>query len=203
LIASLRGRLLHKEADSVVVDVHGVRFLLFIPLRTFYDLPEQGEEVSLEVHMVVREDSIQLFGFLTPSEKEAFVSLLGVNGIGPKLARNILSGIRPQELAQAVLEGSSLRLHAIPGVGRRMAERILLELQGKVDRFMAGRRPEVSSGRRPGEGDGMERDVLCALLNLGYRKSEAAKVLPEARRQIRGPATAEAWIRESLKLLIK
>ncbi len=203
MIASVRGRLLHKQADYAVVDVHGVRFLLFIPLSTFYDLPEQGEEVCLEVQMVVREDSIQLFGFLTPSEKEAFVSLLGVNGIGPKLARNILSGIRPEELAQAVMEGSSLRLHAIPGVGRRMAERILLELQGKVERFMGQAHAGPPGGEKAMEGDGMERDVLCALLNLGYRKSEVAKVLSEARRQMRGPATAEAWIRESLKLLAK
>lgn len=203
MIASVRGNLLHKEADYAVVDVHGVRFLLFIPLSTFYDLPEKGEEVSLEVQMVVREDSIQLYGFLTPSEKEAFISLLGVNGIGPKLARNILSGVRPEELARAVVEGSSLKLQAIPGVGRRMAERILLELQGKVERFMGGRRVEGFGERKAAEGDGMEHDVLSALLNLGYRKSEAVKVLPEARRQIQGPATPEAWIRESLKLLAR
>ncbi len=203
MIASLRGKLTHKQADCAVVDVHGVRFRLFIPLSTFYDLPERGEEVSLEVHMVVREDAIQLFGFLTDAEREAFVSLLGVTGIGPKLARNVLSGIRANDLALAVLEGNSAPLHAIPGVGRRMAERMLLELQGKVERFLPGRGPEIQGEGQRLEGDGVERDVASVLLNLGYRKSEVTTAIEAARKQISGPPSLEKWIKESLKLLAK
>jgi Holliday junction DNA helicase RuvA len=203
MIASVKGKLVHKEADCAVIDVHGLRFRLFITLSTFYDLPERGEEVSLEVHMVLREDAIQLFGFLTDSEREAFVSLLGVTGIGPKLARNVLSGIRANDLALAVMEGNSARLHAIRGVGKRMAERMLVELQGKVERFLPDRSPETLWAGQRVEGDGVERDVESALLNLGYRKTEVTRALEATRTQVKGAASLETWIKESLKLLAK
>jgi Holliday junction DNA helicase RuvA len=203
MIAWLKGRIAQKRAEMLVVDVHGVGYQLFIPLSTFYELPELGEEVSLRVHMVVREDAIELFGFLTDSEMEAFRCLIGVAGIGPRLARNILSGVRPEELAEAVQQGDGGRLRAIPGVGKRTAERMIVELRDKMSwihprEMRGGLTPEVQ-----GIGNGMEQDVLAALMNLGYRKSEISRVLQPARGAVQGPLTVQSWLRESLRLLAK
>lgn len=203
MIAWLRGKLLYKDMDMVVIDVQGVGYRLFIPLNTYYDLPEAGDELSLKVHTVVREDAIHLFGFLTDHEREAFVSLIGIAGIGPRLARNILSGIRPDELADAVIGEDGERLRAIPGVGKRMADRILVELQGKVLHFTSeGQRRAIDKTLKEGE-DKLLEDVMSALLNLGYRKSEVSKVIQTAREASQGPLTVESWLKEALRLLSK
>lgn len=203
MIAWLKGTIVQKSADALVLDVQGVGYRLYIPLSTFYDLPEGGEEVSLRVHMVVRADAIELYGFLTESEMEAFQFLIGVAGIGPRLARNILSGIRPEDLAEAVIHGNGPRLHAIPGVGRRTAERVIVELKDKMSRFFSIEARKGPAERIQGAGDGMEQDVLSALLNLGYRKSEASKVLRAAREAVQGTLTVQSWLKESLRLLAK
>jgi Holliday junction DNA helicase RuvA len=153
--------------------------------------------------MVVREDAIQLYGFLTEVEREAFLSLLGVSGIGPKLARSILSGIRPDELATAVLEGKRITLQAIPGVGKRMAERILLELRGKVGGFQGGETVVVMPETSAEDTDGLQRDVFSALMNLGYRRTEVTRAMGEARQSLKGPVGFQNWVKEALRLLAK
>lgn len=201
MIAWVRGILLGKETDSVVVDVGGVGYRLFVTTQTLGQLPGEGQTVELRVHMVVREDAIQLYGFLGEPEKQAFVSLLGVTGIGPRLARSILSWIRPEDLAGAVLRGESERLQLIPGVGRRMAQRIVVELKGKVEWFQPTGPSQVAVAAQPQDGDRLFRDVLSVLTNLGYRPSEARRALAEARQGLQDQPTVQAWVREALKLL--
>jgi Holliday junction DNA helicase RuvA len=204
MIALLRGSLLQKNVDSVVVDVHGVGYRLFVSQNTCARLPERGEEVCLHAHMVVREDAIQLYGFLTEVEREAFLSLMGVSGIGPKLARGILSGIRPDELASAVLEGKRITLQAIPGVGKRMAERILLELRGKVAGFQGGDTVVVMTETPAEDADSLiEKDVVSALMNLGYRRTEVSRAMGEARPSLKGTLGFQNWVKEALRLLAK
>jgi Holliday junction DNA helicase RuvA len=203
MIAWIRGKLLEKEMEGVVVDVQGVGYRLYTSLHTFYDLPDPGEDVALRAQMVVRDDAIHLYGFLTEAEREAFRSLIGVSGIGPRLARNILSGIRAEELAMAVRDGNGGRLQAIPGVGKRMAERILLELQGKMAHLASPEVARVGPGGPGGRDEAIEEDVLSALSHLGYRKAEISKVLPAAREAVAGELTLEAWVRETLRLLAR
>jgi Holliday junction DNA helicase RuvA len=203
MIAWLRGTILSKDLETVVLDVQGVGYRLFIPLNTFYDLPEIGEEASLRVHTVVRADAIELFGFLTEDERDAFISLTGVAGIGPRLARNILSGIRPDGLAGAVLDGDGDRLRAIPGVGKRVAERILVELQDKVLHFASEGQRKTLEEKIVAEHDGMLQDVVSALLNLGYRKAEVVRAVEAAREAIKDPLAVQSWLKEALRLLSK
>jgi Holliday junction DNA helicase RuvA len=203
MIASLKGKLVHKDMDVVVLEVQGVGYALHTPLSTYYDLPDAGEDVCLRVHLVIRDNTIELFGFSTDAEKAAFLSLISVAGIGPRLARNILSGIQPDELADAVLQGDSARLRAIPGVGKRTAERVLVELKDKGLSFVS-RGPRPAAARRPtGAGDGMQQDVLSALINLGYRESDAVKALRAAGESVQEPRTVQSWLRESLRHLAK
>ncbi len=202
MIAWLRGTLVEKEADSVVVDVGGVGYRLFVSSQTLDRLPAKGQDVELMAHMVVREDAIQLYGFLEYEEKQAFISLLGVNGIGPRLARAILSGIRPGELAGAVAKGESQRLQNIPGVGKRMAQRIVVELRGKVEGLQGAVQPSKDDGKAsPVEMEGLFGDVVSVLTNLGYRPVEARRAAEQARGALMGAPTVQSWVREALRLL--
>ena len=132
MIARISGTLVYKSPAYLIVDVHGVGYRIFIPLTTFYDIPDLGQPVTLNIHTQVKQDAINLFGFYTSEEREIFQLLLAVNGIGPKLALNILSGIAAGELIKALSEGNLKRLVSIPGVGKKMAERIILELKDKA-----------------------------------------------------------------------
>lgn len=201
MIAHLKGKLSLKATESVVVDAGGVGYEVFIPLSTFYRLPEQDEPVSLYVHTVLREDAIQLFGFLTLEEKKIFQLLISVTGVGPKLARNILSGIGPCELADAIASSDKARLSAIPGIGGKSAERLILELGDKVKRLTCF---APSEGRAPDElEDGVVRDVVSALDNLGYKSVLAVKAVKKAKEGL-GPGFAfEELLKESLKHLSK
>jgi Holliday junction DNA helicase RuvA len=172
LIALLRGRLLDKHPQRVVVDVNGVGYDVQVPLSTFYSLGEPGTEVTLRVHTHVREDAIALFGFLTPLELELFERLIAINGVGPKLALAVLSGIDPPELVRAVRLQDVARLTAIPGVGKKTSERIALELK---DRLPKGLQVDVTRPRSPS--DELRDDVISALLNLGYQRSAAEKAV--------------------------
>jgi Holliday junction DNA helicase RuvA len=201
MIAWIKGTLRQKRPDWIVVDVNGVGYRLEIPLSTFYEIPEPGEDVCLHVHTVVREDAIELYGFKTEQEREAFVALIGVSGVGPRVARVVLSGITPQDLADAIRRENGARLHSIPGVGKRMAERILIDLKGKELSF--GLPMDKVQPTREGPEEGLEEDVLSALLNLGYKRSEAVDVIERSRRAIEGPVTAQKWLREALRLLVK
>jgi Holliday junction DNA helicase RuvA len=170
VIAKISGTLSHKSPGEVVVDVGGVGYHVHIPLTVFYRLPDSGGRVSLHVHTHLREDSLQLYGFLEQDEKRVFLLLTGVSGIGPRLAVNILSGIPAEALTRALRGGDLARLLAVPGVGRKLAERLIVELKDKLGSFST---PEA--GRT--DGPDVVRDAVSALVNLGYRESEAEKTV--------------------------
>jgi Holliday junction DNA helicase RuvA len=175
MIASLRGRLLDKHPQRVVIDVNGVGYDVQVPLSTFYNLGEPGTEVALRVHTHVREDTIALFGFMTSLELELFDRLIGISGVGPKLALAVLSGIEPEELVRAVRLQDVARLTAIPGIGRKTAERIALELKDKLPKSL-----QAEPARPPSAADELREDVMSALLNLGYQRAPADKAVDQA-----------------------
>jgi len=170
MIGRLTGRLASKSPDHVLLDVGGVGYLVHIPLSTFYELPDMESPASLWVHTHVREDTLALYGFLTERERSLFLLLLGVAGIGPRVALTVLSGIPPAELAVALRNQDVRRLVAIPGVGKKTAERMVLELAEKAASFAAEAAPEASAAVAA-------EDVISALVNLGYRKGEAEKAV--------------------------
>jgi len=179
LIAHITGKLIHKQPNAIIVDVGGVGYELTVPLSTFYDLGEAGTEVSLRVHTHVREDALQLFGFRTEREKKLFLLLVSVSGIGPKLAVTVLSGLSAEELVQAIRAGNLAKLVGIPGVGKKTAERMLLELKDKAAAILPPGLEEASSagGAVAQTGDAMREDVISALVNLGYQKAQAEKAV--------------------------
>ncbi len=194
MIAKISGSLAHKEPGEVIVDVGGVGYQLFISLGVFYRLPEMGAPVSLFVHTHVREDALQLFGFLEYEEKQTFLIMNGVSGIGPKLAIGILSGIPSRELARALRQGDQVRLVSIPGVGKRLAERMIVELK---DKLMA--LPEENQmGRQDGNSQ-LVRDAVSALVNLGYRRGESEKIVREVVNGDEG--NLEVVLKETLRRL--
>jgi Holliday junction DNA helicase RuvA len=201
MIAHLEGILRHKAPDHVIVDVHGVGYCVHVPLSTFYHLPETGAAASLYVHTHVREDALQLFGFHTVEEKEMFGLLIAISGVGPKMALTILSGIQPDELSRVVQFQDRQRLQKIPGIGKKTAERILLELKDRLKLQVPEREaPFIESP--PGD-DGFA-DAFSALVNLGYRPSEATKALKKARSALGGgdaTPSLEALLREALRML--
>lgn len=193
MIARLTGVLEEKTPDQVVVNVHGVGYEVFVSLQTFYRLPALHERVSLHVYTHLREDALQLYGFLEEREKAGFLLLKGVTGIGPRLALNILSGIPVDELESALRASDVTRLVAIPGVGKKTAERLVVELREKVGALENGH-PSVPGVQTPLSGE-----AISALVNLGYRQVQAEKAVREALR--RGATTITDLIRESLRSL--
>jgi Holliday junction DNA helicase RuvA len=191
VIAHLRGKLIDKEPARVIVDVHGVGYEVFIPLTTFTAMPDRGLDVSLDIHTHVREDTIALYGFSSRQERRAFERLIGVSGIGPKLAVTILSGGSVEGLVGAIRRGDLPRLTSIPGVGKKTAERIVLELKDKLQDFSA-ESPK----------SGIETDVLSALENLGYTRALAENA---CRRAMDGDADAgfEVLFKRTLQILTK
>jgi len=170
VIGRIRGTLLQKLPGRLVVDVGGVGYDIQIPLSTFYELPDDGGKVDLLIHTHVREDALQLFGFGTPLEKLLFERLITVSGIGPRLAVTILSGTPPDELVAALSEARLERLTRIPGVGRKTAERLILELRDKMLELKLG---PVAPAAPLAPADSVRDDLVSALVNLGYRKSDA------------------------------
>jgi len=192
VIGRLSGTLLSKSPPQVLLDVGGVGYEIDVPMSTFYDLPASGERVVLLVHLTVREDAHLLFGFLTEGERTAFRELIRIAGIGPRTALSVLSGLSVADLAQAVATQETGRLVKVPGIGRKTAERLLLELKGRL----AAALPADAS--RPVAGEAAA-DVLRALLALGYSEREAGA----AARQIPAETTVSEGIRQALKLLAK
>lgn len=174
MIAVLRGRVLEKQANRVIVDVGGVGYDVAVPLSTFYNLGEPGAEVTLRTHTHVREDQLALYGFLTPLELAMFERLIAISGIGPKLALAVLSGMEPRELVTAIQRGDIARLTGIPGVGKKTAERICIELRDRLPKAL-----EAAIGAAPplSAGDALHDDVASALVNLGYHRQAVDKVL--------------------------
>ncbi|MGE0683324.1 MAG: Holliday junction branch migration protein RuvA [Candidatus Binatia bacterium] len=193
MIARLTGVLEEKTPEQLLVDVHGVGYQVFVSLQTFYRLPALHERVSLHIHTHLREDALQLFGFSDEQEKISFLLLKGVSGIGPRLALNILSGIPVAELENALRASDVTRLVAVPGVGKKTAERLVIELREKVGSLEDGL-PGVS-----GEQAAFSAEATSALMNLGYRRAEAEKAVREALR--RGAASVADLIRDSLRSL--
>jgi Holliday junction DNA helicase RuvA len=200
MIAALRGRLLEKSPNRIVVDVQGVGYEVLVPLSTFYDLGEAGADVQLRVHTHVREDALQLFGFLTELERQMFGRLITVSGVGPKLAVAVLSGLETRELVTAVQRADVARLTTIPGVGKKTAERIVLELK---DRLMALVVP-VTEAQAPAASptERMRVDLLSALQNLGYHRPQAEKAV-EAALAAQPEAALEEAMRAALRELMR
>jgi Holliday junction DNA helicase RuvA len=170
MIARLVGRLALKSPEALIVDVHGVGYRVMVSLNAFAALPEQGGEVELAIHTNLRENALELFGFVTAEEKALFGALITVSGVGPRMALNILSGLPAADLRDALAAGNVNRLVAIPGVGKRTAERLIVELQDRVRKLAAA---------APADGAGpLDAEAVSALVNLGYR-------LPDAERAVR------------------
>jgi Holliday junction DNA helicase RuvA len=198
MIAWLSGRLRHKATDHLIIDVAGVGYQVSVPLSTYNEIPDDGEDVSLHVYTHLREDSLSLFGFLTEAEKNMFMLLLGVSGIGPKLALAILSSLSVQELSRAIMASDESKLFSIPGIGKKTAARMVLELKDKMKLIM----PMIAP--LPDEAvvsDDLE-DVISALVNLGYKKPQAEETVRKVRHAHPGLAVKDQ-IREALSMLMK
>jgi holliday junction DNA helicase RuvA len=173
MIAFLRGRVLDKSPSRVIVDVGGVGYDVAVPLSTFYVCGEPGSEISLRVHTHVREDQLALFGFATTLELGVFERLIGINGIGPKLALAVLSGLEPRDVVTAIQRGDLARLTGIPGVGKKTAERIVLELRDRLPKALDA----AGTAAAAAPGDALRDDLVSALVNLGYHRQSIDKVL--------------------------
>jgi len=197
MIAQIRGQLVEKRPGVVIVETQGIGYRVFVSLSTFYDLPEASQGVCLHTYTHVREDLLQLFGFSTFLEKEIFQILIGVSGIGPKLALNILSGIAPAELIASLQAEDVARLTQIPGVGRKTAERLVFDLKEKIGKIaVRGETPKEDKKKK----DQLVDDVVSALVNLGYRKNQAESMVEQVWRQRPG-ASLEEILKESLRAL--
>jgi Holliday junction DNA helicase RuvA len=200
MIALLSGKIAYKGISHIVVDAHGVGYRVFIPLTTFYELPEVDEAVTLHIHTSVRDDAITLFGFYSREERELFQLMISVSGIGPKVAVNILSGISSPELLEAISTGNLAKLVTIPGIGKKMAERLILELREKVIRKMALDKAGAADAGRRGN-DEMREDVLSALVNLGYKAAKARGALDKAVSDAGDEPAMDQLLKKALKIL--
>lgn len=199
MIALLTGKIAHKSPEYIILDVNGVGYRVQIPFSTYYELPDTGAQISLTIYTHVKEDAISLYGFRTPAEKNFFQLLISVSGIGPKMGKDILSNIQVNELAAAITRGDLARLSAVPGIGKKTAERMVLELRDKVLKL------DITAPPRDGEGvapaAGIEEDVASALVNLGYKEAVVKKTLSELR--IPPEASMEEALKQALKALMK
>jgi holliday junction DNA helicase RuvA len=194
VIAELRGRLLRKQPQEVVIDVAGVGYRVTIPLSTFYRIGEPGADLTLLIHTHVREDTLALFGFLTAAEQALFERLIAVSGVGPKLAISILSGIEAPDLVAALKASDISRLTRIPGVGKKTAERLSLELKDKMQGLAASEEAVPASAPASAQ-----EDLVSALVHLGYSRPEAERGVERALAQ--GEGRFEELLRRSLRVL--
>ena len=200
MIAFLRGRVLNKQPNLLIVDVQGVGYEVHVPLSTYYDVGDAGADVALRIYTHVREEAFHLYGFLTTIEQQLFERLIAISGIGPKLAVVVLSGIEPRDLIGAVQRGDIARLTGIPGVGRKTAERMILELKDRLAQLDvatdAGERVPAAPGER------LRDDVLSALQNLGYHRSLAEKAVDSMLSSVSEPSFEQA-LRAALRELMR
>jgi holliday junction DNA helicase RuvA len=207
MIAYLSGTLLSKQATSAIVDVGGVGYDVAIPLSTFYELGEVGAPVQLRIYTHVREDSLQLFGFKTARERELFLQLISVSGVGPGLAIKLLSGMNADEMVASIRTNNLARLVSIPGVGRKTAERLVVDLRDKIAALSSPALEEefaakAAAAGAPTSADSIRNDALSALANLGYQKSAAEKAVTKAVDE-GGELSVEVILRRSLRSLAK
>ena len=202
MIAHLRGSILEKHPNRIVIDVNGVGYDVFVPLSTFYGLGEPGAAIALRIHTHVREDALLLYGFATLLEQELFERLIGVSGIGAKVALAVLSGIEPQDLIRAIEHGDLARLTAIPGVGKKTSERIVLELKDRLPRSPVTAAADAAAAPAAPT---LRDDVVSALVNLGYHRPLAEKAAEAAIKTIGSSADAgfERLLRQALREVAK
>ena len=198
MIGHLRGRLLEKHPNRVILEVGGVGYDVHVPLSTFYEMAEAGAEIALRIHTHVREDALLLYGFATALELQIFERLISVSGIGPKLALAVLSGIEPNELVSAIRTANVSRLTGIPGIGKKIAERIGLELKDKMGSFL----PVETSTPASGAGDILRTDMLSALMNLGYHRPLAERAVDAALKK-NADSSFETVLKHALRELAK
>ncbi len=190
MIGKISGKLIERHPPRIIVDVHGVGYEIDVSMSTFYQLPATGSDISLYTHLIVREDAHQLFGFASEQERHVFRQLLKISGVGARTALSVLSGMSVSDLCEAVSAQDSARLIKVPGIGRKTAERLLLELKDKLDVMVVATATAGSS---------VTGDILNALLALGYNDKEAAWAV----KQLPGGAAVTEGIRQALKLLSK
>ena len=202
MIGFLRGQILEKHPNRLIVDVHGIGYDVYVPLSTYYQIGEEGSEVALRVYTHVREEALQLYGFLTDLERQLFERLLGISGIGPKLAVALLSGMEPRDLLGAVQRADVARLTGVPGIGKKTAERIVLELKDRVASL--GLSPAAEAPATSAE-DQLKGDVLSALQNLGYHRPLADKAVEAALAEAAADASAsfERVFKRALRALMR
>mgnify|MGYP001476802982 FL=1 len=197
MIAHLKGKLTYKSPIEIAIDVNGVGYQVFVPLSTFFALPELEEDVFLDIHTHMREESLKLFGFYTTDEKRIFEKLIAINKVGPKLALTILSGMSPAELFTAIDSNNIGRLSTIPGIGRKTAERLILEMRDKMDGISLD--SDIKKDSIPQ--NGLFDDALSALVNLGYKKNQAEQTLKKVYPEGEVGDSIEDIIKKSLNLL--
>jgi Holliday junction DNA helicase RuvA len=198
VIARLSGTVMEKRGDAAIIDVQGVGYLVHLSLQSMAGLPPEGGRTQLRCYTHVREDALQLFGFLTAEEEELFHLLISVSGVGPRLGINILSGMPATELASAIVHNELARLTKIPGVGKKTAERLVVELKDRLrtSGLAAGARPS-----RPPRAETSDEALLSALVNLGYRPAAAERTAETVRRNLGAEAPLEDQLREALRLI--
>jgi Holliday junction DNA helicase RuvA len=206
MIAHLSGTLISKQATNVILDVGGVGYEVTIPLSTFYEMEDTGANVQLRIYTHVREDALQLYGFRTVREREVFLRLISVSGIGPRLGITMLSGMSADEIIASIRSNNLVRLTSIPGVGKKTAERVVVELRDKINSLSAGGADEgtaadAKAGGPPSEGT-MRDDALSALVNFGYQRAAAEKAIAAAMND-NGDLSVEEILRRSLRSLAK
>jgi holliday junction DNA helicase RuvA len=199
MIARLSGILIQKSVTQCIVEVQGTGYRVVVPLSTYYELPEVGRPVVLQIHTHVREDAINLYGFYTEEEREVFQLMISVSGIGPKLAVNILSGISAGEWVRAVTVEDLKRLTGIPGVGRKTAERMILELKDKAVKLGSVAAPVGIAAVRKGEQ--VKEDALSALVNLGYHGSSARDAVERIMKEASEPLSLDRILKKALRIL--
>jgi Holliday junction DNA helicase RuvA len=200
MIALINGLLIYKSINYIIVEANGVGYQVFVPLTTFYELPDMNQHVTLHIHTHVRPDDISLFGFITGEVKNMFELMISVSGIGPRLAMNILSGISAEELIRAVSHGNLDRLISIPGVGKKTAERMILELKDKVVKLSTYEAIYKDNGDIKVY-DSIIDDVLSALVNLGYKNQRARDVLDKIINDSSESLTLDILLKRALKIL--
>ena len=202
MIAYLSGKLLEKHTNAAIIDVGGVGYEVSIPLSTFYELGDVGSEVSLRIYTNVREDAIQLFGFKTLRERELYLRLISVQGIGAKSGITMLSGMSADEIITAIRSNDLARLTSIPGVGRKTAERLVIELRDKVGEVSGGGSALDASSQKTVPTDTVFEDALSALINLGYQRNAAEKALNQAAQE-GTEISVQKLLRRALQVLAK
>jgi Holliday junction DNA helicase RuvA len=200
VIARLEGLLLEQHPTRVVIDVGGVGYDVHIPLSTFTELPDPGKRVALHIHTHAKEGSLQLFGFASRAERAAFELLLRASRVGPRLAQTVVSGITPLALLDAIRSGDVAALRSVPGIGTKLAERILVELRDRAPELAAAIGDAPSQRPGPAAADPAREETLSALLNLGYPRGQAERAVAAARERLGEPAPLEALVREALRV---